>query len=50
MGTMFQGQEVPPKVKYFLKSVIVACSLCSYVCIGLSVPQHRPKVKYSLLL
>ena len=30
------------------KAVIVACSLCSYVCIGLPGPAHPPKVKYSL--
>ena len=33
----------PPKVKYFFKSVIVDCSLCSYVCIGLSWPNTLPK-------
>ena len=25
-----------------------SCSLCSYVCIGLPIPPHPPKVKYSL--
>ena len=30
------------------KAVIVACFLCSYVCIGLPGPAHPPKVKYSL--
>ena len=33
----------PPKVKYFFKSVIVACSLCLYECIGLPGPNTLPK-------
>ena len=69
---LLSGPAHPPKVKYSLKTVIVACSvylhfrstpsqseifsqavivacsLCSYVCIGLPGPAHPPKVKYSL--
>ena len=46
-GVSFQDLH-PPKVKYSLKAIFVACSLCSYVCIGLPRPAHPPKVKYSL--
>ena len=43
----FSGPQHPPKMKYFLKAVIVTGSLL--ICIGLLGPQHPPaKVKYSL--
>ena len=46
--SFFSGPVHPPKVKYSLKALILASSLCSYVCIGLSGPAHPHKVKYSL--
>ena len=46
--SLISGPAHPPKVKYSLKAVILACSVCSYVCFGLSGPAHPPKEKYSL--
>ena len=40
--------STPSQSEIFSQAVIVACSLCSYVCIGLPGPAHPPKVKYSL--
>ena len=40
--------KTPSQSEIFFQSYFVACSLCSYVCIGLSRPVHPPKVKYSL--
>ena len=42
--------STPSQSEIFSQAVIVACSLCSYVCIGLPGPAHPPKVKYSLKL
>ena len=42
--------STPSQSEIFSQAVIVACSLCSYVCIGLPGPVHPPKVKYSLKL
>ena len=40
--------STPSQSKIFSQAVIVACSLCSYVKIGLPGPAHPPKVKYSV--
>ena len=40
--------STPSQSEIFSQSYLVASSLCSYVCIGLSTPEHPPKVKYSL--
>ena len=40
--------STPSQREIFSQTVIVACSLCSYVCIGLPGPAHPPKVKYSV--
>ena len=42
--------STPCQSEIFSQAVIVTCSLCSYVCIGLEWPAHPPKVKYSLKL
>ena len=46
----FQIQNTLPKRNIFFQIYSLASSLCWYVCIGLSIPVHPPKVKYFLLL
>ena len=45
---LLQSACTPSQSEIFSQVVIVACSLCSYVCICLPGPPHPPKVKYSL--
>ena len=42
--------NTPSQSEIFYQAVIVACSLCSYVCVALPGPAHPPKVKYSIKL